>query len=326
MRGITKIICVEGSISSGKSTLMEKLKEHIADNMCNAVIGLEPLELWLSKYKTKDGQNLLSLFYEDPTRWAFTFQMTVLMDRFQMIQDLIEQNRGRTIIIERSIWTDYNCFARNLHNHDNIPLPEWVIYEKWFEWFQKMEKNMFYRCSVSYVYLRTDPKICMERLKKRSRNEESAIPQKYLDDIHALHDDWLITNEQKLLGPVYILNGSKSADTVFSDFLRNPYIKINDLTNLINKRKKPISTIPDISDMGPNGNDTETYYQPNSMGPNGNDNGNDAELKQSPDVNNSGMGSNGNDTEPKQMSDNNNSDNIAESNNSNSNNDNNGNN
>ncbi len=48
---------------------------------------------------------------------------------------------------------------------------------------------------IGFIYLKTDPSICFQRLQKRKRSEESNIPLSYLNLLHAKHEEWLI--EQK---------------------------------------------------------------------------------------------------------------------------------
>ena len=42
-----------------------------------------------------------------------------------------------------------------------------------------------------YIYLRTDPEKCLERIHKRGRREEQSIDLDYLKSIHDVHEDWL---------------------------------------------------------------------------------------------------------------------------------------
>ena len=46
------------------------------------------------------------------------------------------------------------------------------------------------------VYLRASPDTCLERLQKRSRKEEASVPIEYLEDLHLLHEDWLISQDK----------------------------------------------------------------------------------------------------------------------------------
>lgn len=56
------------------------------------------------------------------------------------------------------------------------------------------------------VYLRTSPEIVYERMKKRGRSEESLVPLEYLQQLHELHENWLIHGQHYRPAPVNIFN------------------------------------------------------------------------------------------------------------------------
>lgn len=57
---------------------------------------------------------------------------------------------------------------------------------------------LFYLHKSSLVYLKTTPEVVLERMRKRAREEESCVPLKYLQELHELHEDWLV---RKIRGP-----------------------------------------------------------------------------------------------------------------------------
>ena len=50
--------------------------------------------------------------------------------------------------------------------------------------------------------LQTSPEVALTRLKKRGRGEEHLIAKQYIDDLHQLHEDWLIHGKHALPAPV----------------------------------------------------------------------------------------------------------------------------
>ena len=182
-------IYVEANIGSGKTTFLNLLEEDY-----NTI--KEPLDEWL---KLTDGEeNILDKFYKDADRWAYTFQMETFMSRIQSIKN--NEIKGINII-ERSIYTDMNCFASLAHYNGHIQELEWKLYNKWFNWLD----NSFDVKADGYIYIRTNPQISYNRIAKRSRTEESSIPFKYLEQVHQKHQQWL--NSTKT--PVLILDGNQ---------------------------------------------------------------------------------------------------------------------
>ena len=186
-------IYVEANIGSGKTTFLNLLEEDY-----NTI--KEPLDEWL---KLTDGEeNILDKFYKDADRWAYTFQMETFMSRIQSIK----KNEIEGInIIERSIYTDMNCFASLAHDNEHIKELEWKLYNKWFNWLD----NTFDVEADGYIYIKTDPQISYNRIAKRCRSEESSIPLKYLEQVHQKHEEWL--NSTKT--PVLILDGNQEFES-----------------------------------------------------------------------------------------------------------------
>lgn len=178
-----KIISIEGNIGSGKTTLLGKLKEKYADNK-NIVFLKEPVDDWAT-ITDIDGVTMLEKFYGNQKEYAFPFQMMAYISRLALFKNTIQENPGAIIITERSLNTDREVFAKMLHDTGFIELVNYKIYLKWFDTFAR-------DCPISKViYVNTDPQICFDRIKKRSRNGESSIPLDYLENCHKYHEDML---------------------------------------------------------------------------------------------------------------------------------------
>ena len=96
-----KIICVEGNIGSGKSTLVEKLKNKYS-NREDVCFLQEPVEQWL-QIKDKDGTNILEKYYKDQHTYAFSFQMMAYISRLSILKKAIENPKYKYIITERCL-------------------------------------------------------------------------------------------------------------------------------------------------------------------------------------------------------------------------------
>ena len=187
-----KIVFLEGNIGAGKSTSMKYWAPFLQD----VTILEEPLDVWLAT-QDKTGTNLLERFYKDPVRWGFTFQMAAFISR---IQRIIESGKDKVVLMERSVFSDRNCFAENGHDTGFIDDIEWTIYNKWFDWLISLVGID----NCSFIYLKVDPDTAYDRIQTRSRHGESSISRDYIVQLHNKHEQWLKNLGDKVL----ILNGA----------------------------------------------------------------------------------------------------------------------
>jgi deoxyadenosine/deoxycytidine kinase len=180
-----KWFIIEGNIGTGKSTFLKKLNE---DLDCEIIY--EPLEQWVET-KDEDNKNILDHFYKDTNRWCFTFQVNALITRSMSINKPQEKKYR---FVERSVFTDKHVFAQNSYNSNNMNQIEMGLYNKYFDWIQEH----FETKPDGIIYLRADPETSFNRIKKRSRDEESIIPLEYIKKIHERHETWL-NNESNVL-------------------------------------------------------------------------------------------------------------------------------
>jgi deoxycitidine kinase len=173
---------VEGNVGSGKSTLLKYLEL----NTKHKII-LEPVDEW-TKIKNSDGTNLLENFYADQQRYAYTFQSIAFRTRINNLKNYNGE------IIERSVFTDKNVFAKTCYENNKMNEIEWTDYCSWFDWLTENFKIK----AKGFIYLRADPEISYQRIKKRNRSGEENIPMEYIKKLHDKHDNWLL-NEKNVL-------------------------------------------------------------------------------------------------------------------------------
>lgn len=190
-----KIISIEGNIGSGKSTLLANLKQRLG-NHPNVIFLKEPVDEW-ETIKDKDGQTMLQKFYANQERYSFSFQMMAYITRLDLLRNTIKEHPNAIIITERSLYTDKYVFAKMLYESNKIEDVNYQIYLKWFDSFVS-------DCPIHQViYVKTQPKICFERIIKRSRKGESGIPLEYLQDCHNYHENMLdVTKYEKDEKPI----------------------------------------------------------------------------------------------------------------------------
>lgn len=201
MTRIVRIITIEGNIGSGKSTLLEILSKKYHSN--NRIVFLkEPVEEW-EKIRDLGGVTMLQKFYENQKKYSFSFQMMAYITRLAMMKKTIEENPDVTVLItERSLYTDKHVFAKMLYDMNNIEDVNYQIYTTWFDTFAK-------DYSVeSVIYVNTDPDICHQRIKERSRTGEDEIPIDYLTKCHDYHEVMITDYFSKVF--VLTLNGNEN--------------------------------------------------------------------------------------------------------------------
>lgn len=192
-----KILFVEGNIGVGKSTFLKVLQQHL-----DIVTISEPCDEW----QDISGDNLLDAFYKDGQRWACTFQLYAFITRVKK-QQKHELLGGPVQIMERSWFSDRYCFAKNAWLTGLINNMEWNLYQDMWHWYSKQAAK-----PCGFIYLRTEPIVCYERMKQRARSEESVVPLEYLQMLHDRHEEWLIEkkyqDQDSAKIPVLILDGS----------------------------------------------------------------------------------------------------------------------
>lgn len=199
-------LSLEGNIGSGKTTLFNILKTKYK----NKIFIDEPIDEWQA-IKNKDGNNILELFYSDPKKWSFSFQICALNTKLDKLTKIdFKQNY---VMSERSILTDKYCFAKQLHEDNYIGDIDWILYNNCF----KNIKSDLYPKAI--IYLKCSPDICFDRIHIRNRNEESNITLDYLTKLNYKHSEWL----SEINIPVLEINANENYlenDAMMNDMLK----------------------------------------------------------------------------------------------------------
>lgn len=214
------IISIDGNIGSGKSSIVKYLQknfEYFCNNKSNKINKIcfleEPVKIWESITDISSNETIIEKFYKNSKKYSFAFQMMAYISRLSILKEELQKDFD-FIITERSIYTDRNIFAKMLYLEKNIDDIEWQVYNKWFDEFSSITKD------IKIVYIRTTPEICDKRIKIRNRKGEN-IPIEYLKNCNYYHDSWL--NNPQLIeeGKVLVINGNEETNT--SLFIENKY-------------------------------------------------------------------------------------------------------
>lgn len=177
---MASIVSIEGNIGSGKSTLIEYLKNNYEKE--NIIYLEEPVKEW-TNIKDKDGTNILVKFYEDQKKYSFAFQMMAYISRLDLLRRTIKENPGAIIITERSLYTDKYVFAKMLYDSNKIEEIEYNIYNKWFSSMVDLAPL------DKVIYMKTSADTSFSRILKRSRDGENNIEKDYIEKCNDYHNE-----------------------------------------------------------------------------------------------------------------------------------------
>ena len=182
-------ISIEGNISSGKSTLMNALKNICYESeLCNEVCFIdEKINLWLQPFDEK-GNSILDLFYSNPEKYSFVFQIQVLVDQLNEIKQKLLFSKCKYAIGERCLDVSRLVFAKMLFDSGKMSRGEWKLYNTIFDNYTKPTPDMIIYCDRS-------SSVCLENINKRARQGENKIDLGYLLQLEAYHNDFLETYE-----------------------------------------------------------------------------------------------------------------------------------
>ena len=194
------LFAIDGNIGSGKSSRVNDLKKYLKLNP-SFIFLQEPVDDWNS-IKSDDGTTILEKFYCDQDKYAFSFQMMAYISRLALFRKSISENKDCKIVTESSIFTDRNVFAKMLYDDNKIEEVNYQIYLKWFDEFAQETKL------DGIIYVHTEPTVCYDRIKKRSRTGEESIPLDYLEKCHKYHNEWILNGENN----IHIIDGNVDTD------------------------------------------------------------------------------------------------------------------
>jgi len=171
------IITIDGNIGAGKSTILNYLHSNH-----NIYVDLEPIDKW---------KTFLDNIYTNKKNY-FNFQVRVWLDR-SWIQ---EKDINTNIIMERSPFFIRNTFNKYMYDNSLITIQENNIINELYDKTDIIWKSNY------FIYIRSNPESCMERILKRGRENEKEITIEYLNEIHNLHEETYekaIENNMKIL-------------------------------------------------------------------------------------------------------------------------------
>lgn len=190
-------IAVEGVIGAGKTSLANLLAQKL-----NAKLILENFE----------DNPYLEKFYQNPAEFAFRTQLFFLLERFNQLQQLTQNELFHSFIISDYIFEKDKIFA-----YLNLNDEELKIYEQIAKF---LDKSIITPDLV--IYLQTSEQKLISNIKKRNRDIEKFITEDYISNLNEAYNYFF---SRYKASKILIINADES------DFENNP----EDLNNLINE-------------------------------------------------------------------------------------------
>lgn len=184
-----RIISICGNIGSGKSTLIHILKN--SQNKYNVVE--EPLS---------EMSDLLQKFYNNISKWAFHLQCKVLL-LYSSIYKKAKTTQDN-YIIERSPTESKHIFCKALTESNLLTSLECSLYNEFYD-----ELSWEPDC---FLYIKTPPDVCFERIKLRNRDCEKNMSIEYICQLNKLYIEYFEKNKSQK--QIFIIDGSLDIDSI----------------------------------------------------------------------------------------------------------------
>jgi len=157
-----KHIAVEGPIGVGKSSLVDLLAQRF-----DALKVMERTE-----------NPFLEEFYRDKPGSAFQAQLFFLLNRYQQQRELTQGNLFNQVTLSDYLFAKDKIFA-----YLNLDDSELMIYEKLYA---LLEQNIPRPDLV--IYLQASDKVLLERIRRRSRDYEVGISERYVAELNRAYN------------------------------------------------------------------------------------------------------------------------------------------
>lgn len=163
------IICIDGVVGVGKSTLGELLARELGIKLFEEPVVNNPL---------------LDKFYYDRKRYAFSTQVFFLNKRFEMIK---EASKLDTCIMDRSIYGDV-IFAKMLMEDGDMSKEEFSLYESLLKhMLESVDRPLL------MIYLETTVDNAVKKIKERGRDYEQIVPRTYWESLNKNYSEYFST-------------------------------------------------------------------------------------------------------------------------------------
>ncbi len=198
-RNLKGMISIEGSIGAGKYTVLEHLRKNYPFLSGSKLVYVpEPSDVWNADTpiperfarllgSKRPPVNNLALFYSDPARYAFQFQVFAFCTRtgtvMRAISDAMKHDEPFLVVTERSVLSDRDVFVDNLVREGKFPEEALAVYEM----FWQMVAGPLVPYLKAFLYWTSRLRCATIDHPKGTRVRE-AIPIEYLQELQEAHE------------------------------------------------------------------------------------------------------------------------------------------
>lgn len=200
-----RYVCIEGNISSGKTSL------------CNKLARMYDSKLILEQFTDNP---FLPFFYNDPERYAFPVEVFFMTERHKQLQKHILTHD----LFAEHIFADYFFTKTLLFAGNNLNPEEFRIFQ---HLFQLLDNQFPYPDLLVYLHRSTGK--LMELIKERGRTMETPITEEYLLKIQNAYFEYF---RSEINFPILII------DVEDMDFVKNKD-HLQEIITLLSKRYNP---------------------------------------------------------------------------------------
>jgi deoxyadenosine/deoxycytidine kinase len=187
------IITIDGNIGCYKTSILNYFHKNY-----KLAIDLEPVDNWT---------DYLENLYNTPNS-SYDFQIKVWIDRCW-----IQEKTTTAVLMERSPNFIKNVFVRKAYEDKTIS-------EKEYENIISLHKTTDELWKPNgYIYLRSDPDKCLQRITKRGRLAEKNITLEYIQQLHELHEKNYKEAQSSNMNIIAIDVENKSISDICSEIL-----------------------------------------------------------------------------------------------------------
>lgn len=157
-----KFICIEGNIGVGKSTLARRISKE-----CGYLYLPEEFE----------ENPLLPLFYKEPDKYAFSLEISFLLDRFRQLSN------WKNKLSEFPVVSDY-FFEKCLYFAEiNLNPEKYLLFKEQFEQLnrQVIQPDLL-------IVLKLSTELLQENIRNRNRDYETQIEDTYLEKLNTIYE------------------------------------------------------------------------------------------------------------------------------------------